>query len=227
MFRRCGVTLFCPHSFPFLFSHDDDNTGKVRYVGVSNETPYGISSFVALAEQFPDLYPKIVSTQNSYSLVMRKDFEAGLAETCYHTNVGLLAYSPLAGGCLTGKYRTNNMEELKNARLSMFPGFMDRYMDSLNAEAVNAYCQVAEDHGLTPAQLALGWCYHNPLVASSIIGATTMPQLHENLKSHDIRLGDDVYEAIAQVYKKYTDPTKARNPVPPPKETNDTDEEKE
>jgi aryl-alcohol dehydrogenase-like predicted oxidoreductase len=80
--------------------------GKVRYVGVSNETPYGVCSMCALAKQFPDLYPKIVSIQNSYSLVVRKDYECGLAEACYHHNVALLPYSPLAGGTLAGKYRT-------------------------------------------------------------------------------------------------------------------------
>ncbi|KAL7561164.1 hypothetical protein ACA910_011985 [Epithemia clementina (nom. ined.)] len=186
-------------------------SGKVRYVGVSNETPYGIHSFVALATQYPDLYPKIVSTQNSYSLVVRKDFEAGLAETCYHHSVGLLAYSPLAGGTLSGKYRAEDKESLKGCRMTLFPGFMDRYLDSLNAEAVNTYSQVAEENGMTPTQLALSWCYHNPLVTSSIIGATKMSQLEENLKAHDIRLSDDVMKKIDQVYKKYTDPTKARN----------------
>lgn len=184
--------------------------GKVRYIGVSNETPYGVMSMTKLASQFPDLYPKIVSTQNSYSLVVRKDFEAGLSEVCYHEQVGLLAYSPLAGGSLTGKYRTDDESEFKGARLTLFPGFMDRYKDSLNAEAVNAYCDIAEKHDLTPAQLALSWCYHNPNVASSIIGATSLPQLEENLRAHDVRLDEEIMQEIDMVYKKYTDPTKAR-----------------
>jgi aryl-alcohol dehydrogenase-like predicted oxidoreductase len=94
--------------------------GKVRYIGVSNETPYGVCSMVEMAKRSPDLYPKIVSIQNSYSLVVRKDFEAGLAEACHHHNVGLLPYSPLASGVLTGKYAAE--EKPKNARLSMFPG---------------------------------------------------------------------------------------------------------
>lgn len=182
--------------------------GKVRYVGVSNETPYGVCSMVQLAQQFPDLYPKIVSIQNSYSLVVRKDYEAGLAESCYHHNVGLLAYSPLAGGTLSGKYRNGPQE---GARLSLFPGFMDRYLDSLNEEAVNAYCDIAERHDMTPSQLALSWCYHNPLVASSIIGATSLEQLEENIQAHDIRLSDEIMKESDGVYKKYTDPTKARN----------------
>ena len=94
--------------------------GKVRYVGVSNETPYGVCSLVEMAKNAPDLYPKIVSIQNSYSLVVRKDFEAGLAEACHHHNVGLLPYSPLAGGILSGKYA--GKDRPKNSRLTLFPG---------------------------------------------------------------------------------------------------------
>ena len=94
--------------------------GKVRYIGVSNETPYGVCSMAELAKQSPDLYPKIVSIQNSYSLVVRKDFEAGLSEACYHHNVGLLPYSPLAGGILSGKYAAK--EKPTKSRLTMFPG---------------------------------------------------------------------------------------------------------
>lgn len=182
-------------------------TGKVRYVGVSNESAYGVCSMAALARQFPELYPKIVSIQNSFSLVVRKDFEAGLGEACFHHNVGLLAYSPLAAGTLSGKYRKNVP---KGARLTLFPGFMERYLGSSNEEAVNAYCDLAKKVDLTPTQLALGWCYHNELVASSIIGATTMDQLEENIQAYDVRLSDDVSKEIEAIYAKYTDPTKAR-----------------
>ena len=184
------------------------DAGKVRYVGVSNETPYGLCSMAQLAQQFPDLYPKIVSIQNSYSLVVRKDFEAGLAEACYHHNVSLLPYSPLAGGSLTGKYRGDPATVPNNVRLKLFPGFMDRYLGSLNEEAVNAYCDLAEKHSLTPSELALSWCYHNDLVASTIIGATTLEQLEENLKAYDIRLKDEILDEIGAIYRKYTDPTK-------------------
>jgi aryl-alcohol dehydrogenase-like predicted oxidoreductase len=162
-----------------------------------------------LAKQFPELYPKIVSIQNSYSLVVRKDFEAGLSEACYHHKVGLLAYSPLAGGSLSGKYRGDQSKIPANARMKLFPGFMDRYLNSLNEEAVNAYCELAEMHQMTPTQLALSWCYHNKLVTSSIIGATTIEQLDENIKAYDIRLQDEVHDQITAIYKKYTDPTKA------------------
>ena len=185
-------------------------SGKVRYVGVSNETPYGVCRMVALAQQFPDLYPKIISIQNSYSLVVRKDYEAGLAEACYHHNVGLLAYSPLAAGTLSGKYRSEATYN-DQSRLNLFPGFMARYLDSGNEEAVNAYCELAERHNLTPAQLSLSWCYHNELVASTIIGATSMDQLQENLQAYDVKLNDEIFQGIDKIYRKYTDPTKARN----------------
>jgi aryl-alcohol dehydrogenase-like predicted oxidoreductase len=162
----------------------------------------------SLAKQFPDLYAKIVSIQNSYSLVVRKDYEAGLAESCYHNDVGLLSYSPLAGGSLSGKYRdANNIP--KGSRLTLFPGFMDRFLGSQNEAAVNAYCDLAEESGLTPTELALGWCYHRELVTSTIIGATTMKQLEENLKAFDVRLEDDVQDKIKAIYKKFTDPTKS------------------
>ena len=186
--------------------------GKVRYIGVSNETPYGVMMMTALAKQFPDLYPKIISIQNSYSLVVRKDYEAGLSEVCYHKNVGLLAYSPLASGTLTGKYNVKKEEDIPSgSRLTLFPGFMDRYRQSLNEEAIQEYCTIAQNAKLTPTQLALSWCYHNELVASSIIGCTTLQQLHENIQSYDIQLDTKIHEQIANVYKKYTDPTKARN----------------
>lgn len=181
--------------------------GKVRYVGVSNETPYGVCSMAELAKHNPGLYPKIVSIQNSYSLVVRKDFEAGLAEACYHHNVGLMSYSPLASGVLTGKYAQNEIP--KKARLNLFPGFMQRYRGSQNEAAVNEYCKIAKEAGISPAELALSWCYHREHVTSTIIGATTILQLKEDLGAYDIRLDDDVMEKISKVYKKYTDPTKA------------------
>lgn len=184
------------------------DNGKVRNVGVSNETPYGVCSMVALAKYHPAVYPKIVSVQNSYSLVVRKDFEAGLAEACHHHNVGLLPYSPLAGGVLTGKYSSAGTALPEKARLLMFPGFMDRYLGSQNEAAVNAYAGIAAEIGLTPAQLALSWCYHREHVSSTIIGATSIPQLEENIKAYDIRLDDETLAKIAKVYKQYTDPTK-------------------
>jgi aryl-alcohol dehydrogenase-like predicted oxidoreductase len=199
------------------------DSGKVRYFGVSNETPYGICAMAALSEHYPELYPKCVSIQNSYSLVVRKDYEAGNAEACYHHDVSLLPYSPLAGGTLSGKYRKNVSKDDDGSpkpRLTRYPGYMARYLGSENEGAVNAYCDLAEKHDLTPTELALSWCYHNELVASTIIGATTMEQLEENLEAYDIRLDEvevedsSMAEEISKIYKRYTDPTKAKNDPP-------------
>jgi len=197
--------------------NDAVKAGKVRYVGVSNETPFGVMEMVHLAKRYPELYPKIVSLQNSYSLLVRKDFESGLTEVCSprNCNVGLLAYSPLSAGILSGKYAKAKVHP--NARLNLFPGFMDRYRESQPEAATNAYSAIAEKHGLTPAQLALAWVYHRGFVASTIIGATSMEQLEENLSAFDITLSDEILEDITNVYKKYVDPTKAYNNKKPKK----------
>jgi aryl-alcohol dehydrogenase-like predicted oxidoreductase len=183
------------------------DSGKVRYIGVSNETPYGVCSMVEMAKHSPELYPRIVSIQNGYSLVDRKNYEAGLTEACYHHDVALLPYSPLAGGVLTGKYSKESVSP--NARMNLFPGFMARYRDSQNEAAVDAYMKIAEEAGLSPAAMALSWCYHRDHVCSTIIGATTLDQLDENIKAYDVKLGEDVLEKIHKVYQRYTDPTKA------------------
>ena len=180
--------------------------GKVRYVGVSNETPFGVCSLVELAKNNPDLYPRIVSIQNSYSLVVRKDFEAGLAEACYHHKVSLLPYSPLAGGSLSNKYQKDELPQ--GARYTMFPGFMDRYWGSQNEAAVTEYAKIAAAKDMSPSTLALSWCYHREHVASTIIGATSMSQLKEDIEAYDTRLDDETKVEINKVYKKYTDPTK-------------------
>ena len=182
-------------------------SGKVRYIGVSNETPYGVCTMIEMAKAKPELYPRIASIQNSYSMVVRKDFEAGLAEACYHHNVGLLPYSPLAGGILTGKYAdADNVPE--NARLNLFPGFMSRYRGSQTEAAAAAYAEVAKEADMSPSELALAWCYHREHVCSTIIGATSNSQLEENIGAYDVKLDDDILEKIGSVYKKYTDPTK-------------------
>jgi len=169
-------------------------------------------SFASLAERFPDLYPKIISIQNSYSLLVRKDYEAGLTEVCSprNHNVGLLAYSPLCGGMLTAKY-SKQSPDIEKTRLNLFPGFMSRYKDSQPERAVAAYEKIANKHQLTPAQLALSWCYHRNCVASTIIGATSITQLEENLQAFDVKLGEEVLEEIDDVYKEFVDSTKAYN----------------
>jgi aryl-alcohol dehydrogenase-like predicted oxidoreductase len=179
--------------------------GKVRYIGVSNETSYGIASYTRLAEEAG--LPRIHTIQNVLSLLQRGGFETDLAEMCRRTDVSLLAYSPLAGGALSNKYATMSADQLKNARFNMFEGYMKRYNDSLAREAVAEYARIAKEAGMTPSTLALKWVQSRWYCASNIIGATSMEQLKENLDAYDGEpLGDDVIAAIGAVYKKFRDP---------------------
>lgn len=181
--------------------------GKVRHIGVSNETSYGVMRFIQAAEQAG--LPRIVSIQNSYSLLTRGGFETDLAEVCAprQGNVGLLAYSPLAGGALTGKYIDANAKDVEKARLNLFQGYMARYNKSLAKEAVGEYVAISKKHGLTPAELALGWCASRWFVASTIIGATTLPQLRENIKAFDVQLSEECLADVDAVFRRYRDPT--------------------
>jgi len=183
--------------------------GKVRYVGLSNETPYGVMKFSQVASELK-IPTRFVSIQNSYSLLVRSDFENGLTEVCSktHENVGLLAYSPLAGGILTGKYAQADCPP--TSRLNLFPGYMGRYKQSLAQEAVEEYRKIATKFNMTPTELSLAWAYQQPHVASTIIGATTMKQLKENIMAYSKKhlINDDVLAEIDVVYKKYRDPSK-------------------
>jgi aryl-alcohol dehydrogenase-like predicted oxidoreductase len=180
--------------------------GKVRYVGVSNESSYGVMSFAAAAAA-PGL-PKIVSIQNSYSLLVRGPFETDLAEVCApsHCNVSLLAYSPLAGGSLSHKYVPGNEAAVEKARFTLFKGYMARYQQSLARQAVEQYAAVAQKHGMTPATLALAWCKSRWFVASTIIGATTMEQLAENIAAFDTDLSEECLADVDAVFRRFRDP---------------------
>lgn len=176
--------------------------GKVRYVGVSNETSYGVSEFVHAAKAAG--LPRIQTIQNVYHLIQRGSFETDLAETCRRHQVSLLAYSPLAGGVLSGKYLQPHPPA--EARLNLFPGYMERYNKSQARTATEEYVKVAQKHGLTPTQLALAWCRSRWFVASSIIGATSMPQLKENLEAFSISLSQEAIDDVNAVYKRFRDP---------------------
>ncbi|XP_066336072.1 uncharacterized protein [Miscanthus floridulus] len=183
--------------------------GKVRYIGVSNETSYGVMEFVHAAKA--QGLPKIVSIQNCYSLLVRCCFEADLVEVCHphNCNIGLLANSPLAGGVLTGKYLDTDTGISKGSRLNIFPGFMARYNASLAQEATNEYIRLAKKHGLTPVQLALGFVRDRPFTTSSIIGATTMDHLKENIDAFTSAprpLPQEVLDGIDDIFKRYKDP---------------------
>ncbi|PKI78927.1 uncharacterized protein LOC116208557 [Punica granatum] len=183
--------------------------GKVRYIGVSNETSYGVMEFVHAAKTLG--LPKIVSIQNSYSLLFRCRVEVDLAEVCHpkHCNIGLLSYSPLAGGALSGKYLDINSEAAKKGRFNLFPGYMARYNKSYAKEAMLKYLEVAKKHGLTLVQLALAFARDRPFMTSSIIGATSVEQLKEDIDAFltvERPLSEEVMADIENIFKKYRDP---------------------
>lgn len=174
--------------------------GKIRHIGVSNETPWGVSEFVRCAEQFG--LPKIVSIQNAYSLLNRT-FESGLAETCRHTNVGLLAYSPLAFGWLSGKYLSDPDAK---GRINLFSGFGQRYNKPNVPSATKEYVRIAQEVGISPATLALAYARSRWFTNSLIIGATSQQQLTENLASVEVNLTAEILEKIDAVHKLFPNP---------------------
>ncbi|MBK9445088.1 MAG: aldo/keto reductase [Betaproteobacteria bacterium] len=174
--------------------------GKIRYVGLSNEHPWGVMQFVRLAETHG--LPRVVSTQNAYNLLNRV-YDAGLAEVCFREQVSLLAYSPLGFGFLSGKYLDNPQA---SGRGRLFSGFAQRYSKPNVAPAVAAYAALARAHGLTPTQLALAWCYRRWCVASTIIGATSMAQLEENLGAWECLPNAEVLAGIDAIHLRYTNP---------------------
>lgn len=175
--------------------------GKIRYIGLSNETPWGVSEFVRIARELK--LPQVVSIQNAYNLLNR-NFDSALAEVSRHTDVGLLAYSPLAFGFLTGKYVGN--QELPNTRISLFPGFGQRYLKPNVQEAVIAYVGIAEKYNLSPAQLAIAFVRSRWFVKSTIIGATNLSQLKEDIESVNVLLDPEILQEIDTVNVRYPHP---------------------
>ncbi len=176
-------------------------SGKIRYLGLSNETPWGVLEFCYVAQDLG--LPRIVSLQNAYNLLNRV-FEYGLAEVCRHEQVGLLAYSPLAFGHLTGKYC--QAETDPNARLNQFQTFGHRYRKPNVKAATSGYLEIAKQHGLSPAQLALAYVRSRWFVTSTIIGATSLTQLQENLASLSIQITSDLESEIEAVHTQYPNP---------------------
>eukprot|EP00802_Teleaulax_amphioxeia_P014177 Tamp_14238.p1 GENE.Tamp_14238~~Tamp_14238.p1 ORF type:complete len:424 (+),score=75.32 Tamp_14238:157-1272(+) len=186
--------------------------GKVRYMGVSNESPWGVMEFSRLANEHGLCRP--VSIQNSYSLLTRVDFETHLAETCARNNcnVGLLPYSPLAGGMLSGKYLSKqaDSEGSEKWRFNLFEGYMERFKQSSAREATERYMEVAGKHGLTPAQFALAFSNSRPFVASTIIGATSVEQLRENAEAFAVEWTPEMEKDVDAIFRIFKDP--AKNP---------------
>ncbi|HTJ99403.1 MAG TPA: NADP(H)-dependent aldo-keto reductase [Bordetella sp.] len=174
--------------------------GKVRHIGVSNETPWGVAQFIRAAEI--DGLPRIVSIQNAYSLLNRL-YEQGLSEFSHHDDVGLLAYSPLAMGMLTGKYENGARPE--GSRLKLFSRFT-RYNGASAEAATSEYVALAKQHGLTPTQLALAFINQQPFVTSNLIGATNLDQLKENIDSVNVTLDDTVVAAIEAIHRRLPNP---------------------
>lgn len=174
--------------------------GLIRHVGLSNETPWGVMKYLELAARH-DL-PRVQSVQNPYSLLNRS-YEIGLAEVSHRERCGLLAYSPLGFGTLSGKYLGGKRPP--EARLTRFEQFK-RYFTPAGEAATERYVQIAGDHGLEPATLALAYVNSRPFVTSNIIGATSLEQLRSNIASVDVALEPDVIEAIESVHAMHSNP---------------------
>jgi len=175
--------------------------GKVRHIGISNETPWGTNQYLKYSEQ--KNHSRIVSIQNAYNLLNRK-FESGLSEIAIREKVGLLAYSPLASGYLSGKYRNGAMP--KNSRMDLFYDFWPRYRTLNSEKAIEEYWNLAKNFNLDLAQLAIKFCENQPFVTSVIIGATTLAQLKTNIDSVDINLNEEINKKIGVIQKKYPNP---------------------
>ena len=175
-------------------------SGRVRYIGISNETPWGTSRYLNIAKE--KSMERIVTIQNPYSLLNRI-YEVGLAEISQHENVGLLAYSPLGFGQLTGKY-INKTE--KNSRLGLFGDWFTRYSNEECLRAVEKYLKIADKYNLSLTHLALAFVNTRPFVTSNIIGATTMEQLKENIDSVNIEITETMLEDINQVHSSQPNP---------------------
>ncbi len=181
--------------------------GKVRHIGLSNETPYGVHEFVRLAEQHG--LPRVATVQNPYCLINRT-WENGLDETCHRLNVALLAYSPLGFGLLTGKYDHSGItgpDAPRGARIATYESVRKQRWGRPDAlAAARRYNQLARDNGLTPAQMALAFCYTKWQVASTIIGVTSLAQLDEDLNAWGTTLSPELLKAIDTIRWEVRDP---------------------
>lgn len=180
--------------------HAEIQKGRIRYIGLSNETPWGTMKFLHLAEKLG--LSKFVSVQNPYSLLNRT-YEVGMSEIAKYEGVGLLAYSPLAFGYLTGKFRHGARPA--NARVTLFFRF-SRYSNPESEWATEQYAQLAEKHGLSLTQLALAFIKQQFFVTSTIIGATNLDQLKENIQAFEINLSEEVLKGIEAIHQQQPNP---------------------
>ncbi len=174
--------------------------GKIRHIGLSNETPWGLMHCLKLAEQ--ESLPRVMSVQNPYNLLNRT-YEVGMAEASIREQAGLLAYSPLAFGVLSGKYL--NGQKPQGARLTLFERF-SRYTSVEGERATARYVALAREHGLDPSQMALAYVTSRPFVTSNIIGATSLEQLKSNIASAEVNLPNEVLEGIENIHADRPNP---------------------
>ncbi len=174
--------------------------GKIRHIGLSNETPWGMMRYLHMAESRE--WPRMASIQNPYNLLNRT-FEVGLAEIAIREDCGLLAYSPMAFGMLSGKYA--NGARPANARISLFSRF-SRYTNPQAETACARYVSLAQEHNLNPAQMALAFVTAQPFVTSNIIGATSLEQLTSNLESGSLQLSPDLLQSIEAIHRQQPNP---------------------
>ncbi|KAK1291746.1 hypothetical protein QJS10_CPB17g01940 [Acorus calamus] len=185
------------------------DAGKIRYIGLSNETPYGVMKFLQLAND-AGLGSKIVSVQNSYNLLSR-NFDSGLAECCHHERISLLAYSPSAMGILSGKYFSPDGGQ-PDARMNLYRGRYSEGESRYNISSVvlrasvEEYVNIANKYALSPISLAIAFVLKHSLVASAIFGATKPWQLKEVIETCDVHLTEEIIEEINKVHKKYPNP---------------------
>ena len=175
--------------------------GKIRYIGMSNETPYGLSRYLEISKNKGA--PRMMSVQNPYNLVNRT-YEIGMSEISIREKCGLLVYYPLAAGGLSGKYRNGEMP--KNSRMALFKGW-ERHLNPLAMKAYDKYYKLAKDFNLTMVQLAQSFVNSRPFVTSNIIGATTMKQLKENVESINIEFTDEMMERVNEIHNNSPNPS--------------------
>ena len=176
--------------------------GKIRYIGMSNETPYGLSKYIELSKS--KNLPRMMSVQNPYNLVNRT-YEIGMSEISLREKCGLLVYYPLAAGGLSGKYRNGQMP--KNSRMDLFFEGWGRHLNPLAMKAYDEYYKLATDNNMTMVQLAQSFVNSRPFVTSNIIGATTMEQLKENIDTINIELTDETMEKINLIHNNNPNPS--------------------
>ena len=175
--------------------------GKVKHIGISNESAWGTNQYLKFSEQ--KNLARIVSIQNAYNFLNRS-FEVDLSEIAIREKVGLLAYSPLASGYLSGKYRNGAMP--KNSRMDLFFDFWGRYRTTNSEKAIEEYWNLAKNFNLNLSQMAIKFCEIQPFVTSVIIGATTMEQLKTNIDSVNINLNKEIIKKIGKIQKRYPNP---------------------